>query len=165
VDKVTATIGEVFIENNSNTEIICDKIIADWGQVHRGEVLIYGDAAGGAHTSQGVKGSDWEIVEAKLRPVFKNNLWAMYSKANPHIRSRVNSTNSRFRSADGSVRAIFDNLVCPAHIRDFEGVSSDENGDPEKEQGSMLSHISDAYGYYINEAHPFGGEVMSRKVA
>lgn len=163
--KVTAAIGEVYIENNSNTEIVCDKIIADWGQRHHGEVLLYGDASGGAHTSQGVKGSDWDIVEAKLRPVFGNNLWAMYSKRNPHIRTRVNSVNSRFHSADGSVKSIFDNKLCSAHIRDFEGVANDENGDPEKVDGSMLTHISDAFGYYINEAHPLGGDVMTKQAA
>jgi hypothetical protein len=160
--KITCAIGEVFILNNSNTEVVCDELIAQWANIHKGDIYVYGDASGGAETAQGVRGSDWDLVENKLKPVFGQRLKMRYKKKNPYIRARINSVNSRLASADGYVHAVFDAQACPNLIRDLEGVACDEHsGEPLKEQGSLLSHISDAYGYYMDCVHPCGGQPVS----
>jgi hypothetical protein len=49
-DKLTCLIDEVYVPRNSNTEIVCNKLIDDW-QYHKGEVYLHGDATGAAKTS------------------------------------------------------------------------------------------------------------------
>jgi len=151
---VTCVIGEVFLEQDSNTEIVCDRLIRDWSH-HQGPVRLHGDATGGAKTSSGVSGSDWDIIDAKLGKAF--NLFNEYPRSNPPIRVRINSVNTRLRSADGYIGCVIDRKGCPKLIRDLEAVACDDRGDIEKIGGSMLTHISDGFGYYLAEEHPFGG--------
>lgn len=161
---VTAVIGEVYIESNSNTERVCDQLIADWGDIHQGEVHLYGDPSGG------VKGTitddtDWDIIEAKLNAMETWDLWNMVPKAHPPVRSRMNAVNSRACSADGTVATVVD-PTCVRFIRDMEGVEADATGAIIKEKGGPLTHISDGYGYYIADKFPCsGGPVFTRKVA
>ena len=162
--KVTCGLDEVYIEHNSNTEVVCKKLIEKWGH-HKGIVKLYGDASGGNHTAQGVKGSDWDIIDDMLSPVFQDRLVPMYPKSNPRIRTRVNAVNSRFRAVDGTVRSVLDRKMQPKSIRDFEGVVCDDNGNPAKEQGSMLSHLSDGYGYYVTEEHPMYDGTLTSNAA
>lgn len=151
---VTCGLDEIYIEHNSNTEVVCEKIIEKWRH-HTGMIKLYGDASGGAAGSAKVKGSDWEIIDAMLEPIFPNRILRMYPKSNPRIRARVNSVNSRFRACDGTIRAVLDRKMQPMHIRDFEGVVCDDHGDPDKkENNSMLTHLSDAFGYYVIEEFP-----------
>jgi hypothetical protein len=151
---ITCAIGEIFLEQDSNTEIICDRLIRDWSH-HRGPVVLHGDATGGAKVSSGVSGSDWDIINAKLGSKF--NLFDGYPRSNPPIRVRINAVNTRMRSADGHIGCVIDMKACPKLIRDLESVTCDDRGDIEKNSGSMLTHISDAIGYYITEEHPCGG--------
>ena len=156
VGLVTTGVDEVWLENNSNTKRVCDRLLAKYSGFKQ-KVYLYGDASGGAGGSAKVEGSDWDLIRAKLKPVFGDRLISMVPKGNPRIRSRVNSVNGRFKAADGMVRAVFDAVACRYHIRDFEGVSCDSNGDLEKSGDVMLSHISDAFGYYTVKKHPCGG--------
>jgi hypothetical protein len=117
---------------------------------------LYGDATGGAKKSSGVKGSDWDIIKNKLKGVF--NYHEKYKKSNPPVRVRINSVNSRLIAADGYVGTIVDKK-CKFLIRDFEGVTCDDTGDIEKSDiKSLLTHISDGFGYFVEVEHPFGGK-------
>ena len=153
--EVTAVIGEVFLKQDSTTEKVCQILKKDWGH-HKGEVHLYGDASGGAKTSQGVRGSDWDIIQAQLASW---DLRIRYPKANPHIRVRINSVNSRLKSADNKIHVIIDPTV-KMLVRDFEGVTCNDAGEIEKNE-AMLTHISDGFGYYITKK--FHGTKMSRQ--
>ncbi len=151
---VTAAVGEIFIRHDSNTRRVCQRIIEDWGHIHRVDVILYGDATGGAGGSAKVEGSDWDIIENMLRPVFKHFLRSGVPEANPAVRSRVNSVNTRLVAANGAVGMVIDQKNCPNLIRDFEGVEADDAGEIVKEQGSPLTHISDGVGYYLHRVFP-----------
>lgn len=150
---VTCAIDEIFLRQDSNTEKICDILIQRWRH-HKGIVHLHGDATGGAKVSSAVHGSDWDIINSKLSPHF--NLKEGYPKKNPSIRIRINSANTRLRSADGYIGCIVDTKGCPMLIRDFESVTCNNAGEIEKTE-ALLTHISDAFTYYIAEEHPCGG--------
>ena len=151
---VSCAIDEIFFQQDSNTEKLCAKILQRWGQ-HRGEVNLYGDATGGAKKSSATRGSDWDIINEMLSPKWALN--KRYPKANPLVRVRLNSTNSRMVACDGYIGTIVDRK-CKFLIRDFEGVTCDEEGAIQKSDiKSLLTHISDGFGYYIHREYPFGG--------
>ena len=152
---ITCVIDEIFIQQDSHTGKICDLLIEQWAKVHKGLVYLCGDATGGARRSSGVKGSDWDIIKAKFEGIF--NFESKVRKSNPAVRVRINSVNSRMVAADGNIGTIIDRK-CKFLIRDLEGVTCDDNGDIQKSDiKSLLTHISDALGYYVYREHPFGG--------
>lgn len=155
MDNCTQIIGEVYIPRNSNTPAVCRKLLAEWGS-HPGYVHVYGDATGGAQGSNAVDGSDWELVKKTLRPVFQDRLRMRVPSSNPRERVRVNSVNSRLKSTDGVVGVKVDPSKAPMIIKDFEGVRLLEGGSGEidKRSDPKLTHISDAFGYYIAEKFP-----------
>lgn len=156
-DGMTHIIGEVHIPRDSNTPIVCRKLLEDWGS-HVGEVLCYGDATGGARTTSAVKGSDWELIKAELKPHFGQNLKFRVDRANPKERIRVNSMNSRLKSADGAVRMLIDPAKAPNLVKDIEGVRLiDGSGEIDKKSDPKLTHMTDALGYYICKRHPVRG--------
>jgi hypothetical protein len=155
----TATywIGEVYIEKNSNTPMVCKKLIKDWG-THQGEIRLYGDATGGSRGSAKVAGSDWDLVRDTLRGGFQHSdgiTWHVPS-ANPSERSRINAMNTRLMTSDGSKRMFFSSRKCPMLIRDLQGVTTVKGGSGEidKHADRMLTHISDAAGYYVVREFP-----------
>lgn len=151
---VTCAIAEIFLTQDSNTEKICDLLIKDWS-FHKGVVRLYGDATGGAKKSSGVKGSDWDIINNKLKGAF--NLINRYPISNPPVRSRINSVNSRLVAADGYIGTII-NRKCKYLIRDLESVTCDDAGEIQKSDiKSLLTHISDGFGYKIAKEYPLGG--------
>ena len=160
INGCTCVIGEVYIERNSNTVLVAKKVARDWGS-HCGTIKVYGDASGGAKSSSAVRGSDWDLVRSVFKPVWGSRVMFSVQRANPSVRARVNSVNSRMKSISGEVRVFIDPHACPMFIRDLDGVRF-KNGqiykptnpdDPE----SQLSHISDAFGYYIHRRFPIGG--------
>lgn len=158
---ITACIGEVFIKRASNTRKVCQQVINDWADLHDGEVHLYGDPAGGAKTSQGVDGSDWDIIIDSLKPAFGHRLKYYVAKSAPRIRTRVNAVNTRLRTASDEIGLVIDKRACKNTVRDFEGVEADASGDIIKTPGSPLTHITDALGYYIHETFPCGGPVIT----
>jgi hypothetical protein len=151
---ITFVIGEIFLQQDSHTAKICDMLIQQWGH-HKGELRLYGDATGGAKKSCGVKGSDWDIIKSKFEGVF--NYKCRYKKSNPPVRVRINSVNSRMVTATGYIGTIIDRR-CKFLIRDLEGVTCDDEGQILKSDAkSLLTHISDGFGYYVFREHPFGG--------
>lgn len=157
----TAIIGEVWVDSNSNTEIVCERVLGDWGY-HRGRVLCYGDASGGARTTVAVQGSDWDIIRRSMRARFGDRLSMRNRKANPRERARVNAVNSRLATTDGRRRLFVDPVEAPHVVADFERVETtkDGRGEIEKAQGGPLTHVSDALGYYIHDRFPVADHKM-----
>ena len=161
---ITVGIGEVWIPENSNTERVCDKLIQDWRH-HKGRVLLYGDATGGAGGSAKVSGSDWDIIMRKLKPIFPGRVRMRVPKANPAVRARINAVNSRFMTVDKKIHFKIDPSKCPFMVTDFEGVTVLEGGAGElnKDGDPTLTHMSDGIGYYIFRKHPIaGGKLIIR---
>jgi len=156
-DDITGVVGEVHIPKNSNTPRVCRKILADWGR-HKGKVKCYGDANGGIEKTQSVDGSDWDLVEAALRPVYGERLRMMQERSNPPERVRVNAVNTRIKNAAGKIRFMVDPDKAPNTVDDFEGVTVLEGGcgELDKDNNPEITHLSDAVGYYIAQVFPMG---------
>lgn len=151
---ISCAIDEIFLTQDSHTAKLCDILVKNWGH-HEGEVHLYGDATGGAKRSSGIQGSDWDIIKEQFKGKF--NIKCKYKKANPSVRVRINAVNSRMISADEFVGTIVDRK-CKYLMRDFEGVTCDDQGDILKsDKTSLLTHISDGWGYYVDKKYPFGG--------
>lgn len=161
-ESVTAVLGEVWIPDNSNTTLVCRRIVTDWG-AHRGLVEVYGDATGGARGTAQVQGSDWDIVRAALRPVFGERLYVRVPAANPQERARVNAMNARLCTMTNTRRLLVDPSAAPHVVRDLEGVQTVQGGSGEinKKINPMLTHISDALGYYIIARYPLAAGSVS----
>lgn len=155
-EQVTACIGEVWIPDNSTTELVVRRLITDWG-THEGTVTVYGDASGGARGSAKTAGSDWDIVRRALYDHFGPDRVDFHvPPANPSERSRVNAVNTRCCSGDGRRRLLVDALHAPNLLRDLEGVQTVTGGSGEidKKRDRTMTHISDALGYYVVTEHP-----------
>ncbi len=170
-DSITAVIGEVWIDDNSTTEIVCRKLLKDWGR-HEGRVEVYGDASGGARGTAQTAGSDWDIAKRVLRAGdasqglegFGARVAFHVKPANPSERARVNAVNTRLCSADGTRRLFVDPSVAPRVVRDLEGVPAVKGGSGEidKKANPLLTHISDGLGYYIDFRFPIADIVARR---
>ena len=149
----TGVIGEVYIERDSNTPRVCEKIIEDWGQ-HEGRILCHGDATGGSGGTAQTEGSDWDIISKRLSGHYGDRRVSMQHPAsNPRERARVNAVNSHIKAHDGTRRLLVDPR-CKFSIRDFEGVSAKDDGSIDKDRDRMLTHLTDGLGYYIAEEFP-----------
>jgi hypothetical protein len=158
----TAIIGEVHIPQNSNTPAVCRKIAADWSH-HKGDVLYYGDATGGAKGTAQVIGSDWEIIKNELKPVFGSRLRSRVPRSNPRERVRINAMNTRLTSADGEIHMLVHETKAPFVVTDLEGVILLEGGGGEidKRADPNLTHLSDALGYYIEKSKPLAKRITT----
>jgi hypothetical protein len=166
----TGWIGEVWIPQGSNTPRVARKLLEDWKD-HRGPIVCYGDATGGASGTAKVDGSDWDLLKAILRSGdaekeiagFGDRVRFRVPASNPPERSRVNAVNSRLKSVDGTVRMMVDPSRAPHVQKDFEGVKvlDGTTGEIDKKSDPQLTHITDALGYYV--AHEF--PVKSRKAS
>lgn len=161
---VTCVVGEVWIENNSNTQAVCRKILTDWQPKHIGRIEVYGDATGGAGGSAKVEGSDWDLAKKYLVgglsaqgvAGFGPRVTFYVKDANPAERSRVNAVNTRTHSAAGARRLLVDPKYARHVVLDLEGVRTLKGGSGEidKKIDPKLTHISDALGYYIEYRFP-----------
>ncbi len=159
----TGVIGEVHIPRNSNTPAVCRRLIKDWG-AHRGRVICYGDATGGASGTAKVEGSDWDLIEKELRPVFKDRLAFRVKDANPKERARINAVNSRLQSVFGDIKLMVDRAKAPNVVKDFDGVAllKGGSGEIDKKATPELTHLTDAVGYYVEHEYPVLPQSMLR---
>jgi len=155
---ITAAIGEVYIPMNSNTEMVCNKIIEDWGD-HQGLIQVYGDATGGNRGSAQLSGSDWDIIDDILGGYFKGKYDNEVPRSNPSVRGRINATNARICSANKTNRLMIDTHACPMLTKDFDGVRilKGSAGELDKKSDKTLTHISDAIGYKFAQDFPVDG--------
>lgn len=160
VGPVTCVVDEVWIANNSNTRRVCREIAERYAG-HPETVWCYGDATGGARGTAKVEGSDWELIEKALRPVFGDRLYMDHARANPRERVRVNAMNSRIEAADEKIRFLVDPVKCPRVVEDFDGVVwNDKTGEIDKTGDKTLTHLSDAIGYYVAHVYPLAEAAM-----
>ena len=115
---------------------------ANW----RGQVCIYGDPAGKAQKTTG------PADHAVLRETFPLATWRIRNAA-PHVRDRIAAVNGRCESADGGRHCLID-PSCVHLIADLEQVTFDEHGAIRKDGGTLLTHISDAFGYWVEREFP-----------
>jgi len=167
-EDVTMALDEVWIESNSNTRKVCAELLRRYGN-HEGDVWIYADASGGSGHSSQVSGSDLDLIEKCLSPTFgpqqigsvesgcgrtRDRLTMDVPSSNPPVRARINSVNARLRAVDGTIRTRID-PKCKHLVRDLEGVQYRKgSSDIDKAGAPDLSHISDAFGYYVHRRHP-----------
>lgn len=111
-----------------------------------GEVRIYGDPAGQAGKTTGP--SDHAVVKA----MFPGATWCI-PRAAPHVKDRVAAVNARCRTADGRRHLMVD-PSCHRLIADLEQVIFKNDGDLDKKSNELLTHISDAAGYWIHAVWP-----------
>lgn len=112
----------------------------------RGQVRLYGDASGTAAKTTGP--SDHAVVMS----AFPGAVWCI-PKANPHVRDRIAAVNGRCRTADGQTHLVVD-PSCTHVVADLEQVIFADNGELDKKSNPMLTHISDALGYWVHQDWP-----------
>lgn len=155
---ITAVLDEVWIENNSNTLLVCQRLAHRWKD-HKGPIYLYGDATGGARGTSKLSGSDWDIISSELARSFSQRCVSRVKRRNPSERARVNAMNARLRTADGKVHELI-HPRCVKYIDDLEGVQTDESGAINKAYDPALTHMSDAVGYYMEYEHPIFEDVF-----
>lgn len=160
-DVVTAIIGEVHIPVNSNSQRVARKLCEDWAK-HKGLIVCYGDATGGARGSAKVSGSDWDLIKNELRITFGDRVRYKIKSGNPLERVRVNALNARLLTADNRVHMIIDPVKAPCFIRDLEEVIWLKGGAAEIDKSDdNLTHWSDSVGYYCEYEYPLGIENLT----
>lgn len=159
---VTCWLGEVWIPRGSNTILVCNRLIKDWGK-HKGQIRCYGDSTGGARGTAKTEGSDWELIRRKLYQHYgASRVRFRVPKGNPRERDRVNSVNSRCLSTDGRIRMMVDGSNCTHTVEDFEGTVMVDGGSGEidKKADDERTHITDAIGYYTHREFPIKKQYM-----
>lgn len=120
------------------------QLLADAGW--RGEIRLYGDASGTSAKTTG------PADHAVIRELFPTASWRV-PKANPHVRDRIAAVNSRCQTSDGARHMTVD-PSCVRLIADLEQVIFSDNGELDKKSNPMLTHISDAFGYWVHREWP-----------
>lgn len=155
-ETVTAVIGEVWRwDEATNTRLVCLELIEKWGQVHRGPVICYGDATGGARKTSAER-SDWQTIEDYLGrqwPVFEIDV----PSVNPNVRDRVVVVNSRLKNASDEVRILIDQSRAPHLAEDLRNTGLKPNGELDEGAEGRWTHASDALGY--QQVQRFGSPV------
>ena len=155
-ERVTVILDEVWIPKGSNSRMVAQALARNWKR-HQGDVRLYGDATGGAKHSSSTDGSDWDLITEVLDPIYGDRVGEYFPRANPSMRARINSVNTRLRTAHDVVSMLVHPRCANTRI-DFEGVTLLEGtGDIDKDDDKMLTHLSDGVGYYIEERWPIGG--------
>lgn len=111
-----------------------------------GEIRLYGDPAGQSGKTTGP--SDHAVV----REIFRKATWCIRPHA-PHVKDRVAAVNARCQTMDGAHHMLID-PSCKNLVTDLEQVVFDKNGDLDKKTNEMLTHISDALGYWVHWEWP-----------
>ena len=112
----------------------------------RGPVRIYGDATGKAAKTTG------PADHAVLRELFASAVWCIPS-VNPHEKDRVAAVNAVCETMAG-VRRLLVDTSCVRVIADLEQVIYAANGELDKKSNPLLTHISDAVGYWLARDFP-----------
>lgn len=139
-EKSIKVIDEIILKGGkSNSYDIVAEIIARIPK--EANIELYGDASGNSHKTSAIS-TDWEIIIQGLEPHFRSVEFAV-ERSNPPIEHRVNTVNYHLRKNHIEISP-----HCEFLINDLEQVSYKENGQFDT-SNRMLTHISDAFGYYI----------------
>lgn len=134
------------------------------------QIVLVGDATGGARQRAAAGKSDYDILCAALtRAGFT---WENRTPdSNPPVKDRVNTLNACLKAADGSVFFHFHPVNCPHLRRDLQRVTFKPNAEATLDQTTdpMLTHSSDGVGYAlcvltpIPDINPVGGLTIIRR--
>lgn len=139
-------IKEWVLKGHSSTWDMCAEIKRDIDRNY--DVIIYGDASGSSNSSNSKNlESDYDIIDDELGNHFRSIEFRI-PRANGPVRNRTISVNNKLQK--GHVKI---NKDCVNLIKDFEQVTFTEKGDID-ESNIKLTHISDAFGYYIVTEFP-----------
>lgn len=139
-----------------NTPQIVEQFIQQYPRDQVGRIYLYGDAYGDKATS-GI--TDFTTISNMLvdkgyqEPVLK------VPKCNPYEKDRVNSVNVKLKSAAGVNGILINAENCKKLVKDFLSVKRNDAGKIDKTTDRKLTHISDAFGYFIWNVYP----VLSRE--
>jgi hypothetical protein len=111
-----------------------------------GPIRIYGDATGRAAKTTG------PADHAVIREVFPTATWCI-KPDNPHVKDRVAAVNARCETMAGA-RHLSVDPSCIRLMADLEQVTFDDNGELDKKTNPMLTHSSDALGYWVHKEWP-----------
>lgn len=112
----------------------------------KGEIKLYADATGTNPKTTG------PADHAVVREIFPLASWHV-PKANSHVKDRYAAVNGRICSADG-VRHTTIDPSCVHLVADLEQVVFDDSGVADQKSNPMLTHISDAFGYWVHREWP-----------
>ncbi len=158
-EKFTDWLGEVHIPFDSRTELVCRKLIADWG-AHEGPILVDGDPSGGQRSSSGDGSANWTTARQVLSAHFKDRVSFVYQRSAPGQLDRANAWNARLRSADGKVHMRFERAKTRELVMDCETVQWKKGADFEidkprgKDGVCRRTHWFDAASYLIERLYP-----------
>ncbi len=143
---------EIHIEN-TNTQECAKELIHKIGS-HAPGVVLCGDASGNSrHTS--ASSSDYVIICQALDAA--GIRWDNRTpEANPSVKERVNTVNSKLMSASGKVHMWVNPTGCPHLKRDLERVSWKQGAQTLLDQTTdpTLTHASDSIGYPVVALSP-----------
>jgi hypothetical protein len=112
---------------------------------YRGPIRVYGDATGRAAKTTGP--SDHQVLRAK----FPGASWRI-PDGQPHVKDRIAAVNTRCLT-DAGDRHLTVDPSCVGLIKDFEQVTF-LNGEIDKKSNQALTHLSDAFGYWMVREFP-----------
>lgn len=160
---MTRFIGEVRIPTDSNTLLVCRRLVADWAGKHRGPIHYYGDPTGGNRGTAKIDGSDWDLVAKEFRGKFRGGVSDRVERRVKPERARVNAFNARMRNAAGEVHVEIDRKACSWLTRDLENMLVKEGTDGAlwKERDLTLGHWADGGGYIIVALHPLNEHIFT----
>lgn len=148
--KLLVTLDEIWLED-SGTEELCREFVRRWGDRHKGQVIVYGDAAGNARSTK-TSDSDYDIVRRILRAHWrdaKGSVLIRVPDANGPVKDRVNAVNNKLRNTEGVV-GWYIAKSCQRLARDLELVKWREGAtDIDKKSDPKLTHMSDNAGYLV----------------
>lgn|GEM_PF-4256959 len=162
---VVHVIDEIRIRNGSTVEMI-EEFVRRYPPEKAPRLFLYGDPAGQARNSTtGV--SDWGMIQTDERLKKYTEVKFLRRESAPLIVDRVNAVNAKLRNAKGEIGVLI-HPRCRYLIEDLqqtrwkEGTRQLDHGSPAK--GILLTHLSDALGYFVEREWPLLGSQGLRKI-
>lgn len=159
-------IDEIRIRSGSTYEMI-EEFVRRYPPSVVSSLAIFGDPAGQARNSTtGI--SDWSMIQTDSRLKAYKNAKIFKRSVAPLIVDRVNAVNAKLCNAKGEIGT----LIHPQaryFIEDLqqtrwkEGTRQLDHGTPSK--GILLTHLSDAFGYFVEREWPLLGVAGIRKLS
>jgi len=138
---------EVYLPN-ATVEMMCHELDArlrsfdiDHTKLPYGTLHFYGDHSGNSNKAEATE-SAWQ----QIRNYFTNAQY--HEETQGPINDRINNVNTVLKNAKGEVSVRID-PTAKNHIRDFERVTRKMLFS--KQKTGVLTHSSDAFGYFINQ--------------
>lgn len=132
---------------------------------HGGEVWIYGDATSERRTAQTGE-TDYQLIMKAMR-TYPAPVRLKVPESNPLVRDRVNAVNYALKDEYGEVHVEIADVGCDELVKDLEEVLTDPRGgikktNDRKSHYFRRTHISDAFGYWVNFERPVNAVEISK---